>query len=72
MQNLKRIWPLWLQALVLVLVLIASTANAALGAFINTNFPGVLAANELTPPVAYTIVFGRVVLDLAAKYPTEK
>ena len=46
--------------------------NAALGAFINTNFPGVLAANELSPPVAYTVVSGRVVLEPAAKYPTEK
>lgn len=44
---------------------------AALGQFINTVHPGALTEEELTTPVPYTVVNGRIVLDPEARYPTE-
>lgn len=49
--------------------LLAFQKHGALRDFIHTTYPGVLTEAELTPPVAYTIVDGRIVLDPNGAYP---
>jgi hypothetical protein len=43
--------------------------SAALGALINSQYPGILNESELSSPVPYSIVEGAIVLDAEAEYP---
>jgi len=49
--------------------LVAFAKHAALGAFISQHYPGQLTETELSSPVPYTLVEGRIVLDPNATYP---
>ena len=52
--------------------IVAFTKHAALGQFIKSQYPGALTDEELATPVKYTVVNGRIVLDVNATYPGAK
>lgn len=52
--------------------IVAFTKHAALGQFIKSQYPGALTDQELATPVAYTIVNGKIVLDVNGVYPGPK
>lgn len=45
--------------------------SAAIGTLLHQFAPELVTANDIAPPVAFTLVAGHIVLDPAAHYPTE-